>query len=116
MEKMTSDDLNQAAMQIIMFAGDCRSLQTEALKAMMDDEPMEVVEAKMKEAKAKIVQAHHIQTDTIQSTIEDEELQTTLLFAHAQDTLMTIYSELNMAGHLVAMYKKLSEKLEKLDK
>jgi len=112
MEKVTSDELNQAAMKIIMYAGDCRSMVTEALKAMMADADPAAVDEKLKLAKEKIVQAHHIQTDMIQSTIEDEELQTTLLFSHAQDTLMTIYSELNMAGHMVAMYRKLAEKVK----
>ena len=47
----------------------------------------------------------------IQSTIEDDELQTTLLFTHAQDTLMTIYSELNISNHLIRLYYKLEEKI-----
>ena len=65
----------------------------------------------MKKAKDEITQAHRIQTDMIQSTIEDDELQTTLLFTHAQDTLMTIYSELNISNHLIRLYYKLEEKI-----
>ena len=49
----------------------------------------------------------------IQSTIEDDELQTTLLFTHAQDTLMTIYSELNMATHMIKMCRMLEDKVNK---
>ena len=44
----------------------------------------------------------------IQGTIEDDELETTLLFSHAQDTLMTIYSELNMTNSILRLYRKLT--------
>ncbi|SHO50006.1 PTS lactose/cellobiose transporter subunit IIA [Anaerocolumna xylanovorans] len=111
MSKVSSEELNQSAMQIIMLAGDCRNLLTEAVKSSMEDAPREGVDKKLNQAKEKIVEAHRIQTRMIQYTIEDEELQTTLLFSHAQDTLMTIYSELNMTGYIIDMYRKLSDKI-----
>lgn len=114
MEKVTSDELNQSAMQIIMLAGDSRNLLSEAIKSSMNGASKEEVDDKLKLAKEKITEGHRIQTKMIQSTIEDDELQTTLLFSHAQDTLMTIYSELNMAGYIVDMYRNLSDKLDKL--
>ncbi|WMC91497.1 PTS lactose/cellobiose transporter subunit IIA [Kineothrix sp. MB12-C1] len=112
MEKVTGDELNQAAMQIIMLAGDGRNLLTEAVKSVMGNASEEETDEKLRQAKEKIVEAHRIQTKMIQDTIEDEELQTTLLFSHAQDTLMTIYSELNMTGHIISMYRKLSDKID----
>jgi len=115
MKKLTSEELNQSAMQIIMLAGDGRSMLTEAVKASLAETSREEVDEKMKLAKEKIVEAHRIQTQMIQNTIEDEELQTTLLFSHAQDTLMTIYSELNMTGYIIDMYRNLSDKINKLN-
>lgn len=111
MDKVTSDELNQSAMQIIMYAGDGRNLLTEAVNAVMADAPAKEIDEKLNLAKEKIVKAHQIQTKMIQSTIEEEELQTTLLFSHAQDTLMTIYSELHMTNHIIAMYRKLSDRI-----
>lgn len=111
MSKVSSEELNQSAMQIIMLAGDGRNLLSEAVKSTMEDILREEVDKKLKEAREKIVEAHRIQTRMIQYTIEDEELQTTLLFSHAQDTLMTIYSELNMTGYIIEMYRKLSDKI-----
>lgn len=111
--KITSEELNQAAMQMIMLAGDSRSLLTEAVNETMAGASDEAIDEKLKLAKEKMVSAHRIQTDMIQSSIEEDELQTTLLFSHAQDTLMTIYSEQNMTGHIINMYRKLSEKLGK---
>ena len=113
MSKVSNEELNQSAMKIIMLAGDCRNLLTEAVKSSMEDAPQDRVDKMLKQAKEKIVEAHRIQTRIIQFTIEDEEMGATLLFSHAQDTLMTIYSELNLSGYLIDMYRKLSDKIDR---
>lgn len=110
MEHASKDDLNAAAMQIILHAGDCRTLLNEAIILTEKDGSEEEIAAKLAEAKEEIVKAHRIQTDMIQGTIEDDELETTLLFSHAQDTLMTIYSELNMTNAMLRLYRKLASK------
>lgn len=114
MRKVTSEELNTAAMQIILYAGNSRNMINEALQSTENNADRDVIDAKMKEAKDEITKAHKIQTDMIQSTIEDDELQTTLLFTHAQDTLMTIYSELNMANHMIKMFRMLEDKVNQL--
>ena len=113
MKKATTEELNTAAMQIILYAGNSRNMINEAMQATEDYIDRNVIDAKMKEAKDEITKAHKIQTDMIQSTIEDDELQTTLLFTHAQDTLMTIYSELNMANHMIKLFRMLEDKVMK---
>lgn len=111
MEKVTPEELNNAAMQMILHAGNCRNLLNEAVNNTLDGAACEAVNAKLKEAKEEITIAHKIQTDMIQSTIEDDELQTTLLFTHAQDTLMTINSEVNMSNHIIRMYRIMEERM-----
>ena len=113
MKKATPEELNNAAMQMILYAGNSRNMINEALRATENGDERDCVDAKMKEAKDEITKEHKIQTDMIQSTIEDDELQTTLLFTHAQDTLMTIYSELNMATHMIKMCRMLEDKVNK---
>lgn len=108
MVEVTNEYLNNAAMKIILHAGNCRNLINEALSLLDDNRSKDIVEERLKDAKKEITEAHKIQTDMIQSTIEDENMTTTLLFSHAQDTLMTIYSELNVANHLVRIYFKLT--------
>lgn len=108
---VSNSTFNEVAMKIILHAGDCRNLVNEALKDLEEGAPIEQIDNKMKEAKNEIIKAHKIQTDIIQSTIEDESVRATLLFTHAQDTLMTIYSEMNIAQHLIALYKKLEDKI-----
>lgn len=113
MGKITSEELNQAAMQMIMYAGDSRNLLTEAINDTIAGVSEAEVDEKLKQSKEKMVAAHRIQTNMIQNGIEDDALQTTLLFSHAQDTLMTIYSEQNMTGHIINMYRKLSDQINR---
>lgn len=112
MEKATIEELNNAAMQIILHAGNSRNYCNEALQDTQNDGSYECVDQKLKSAKEEITIAHKMQTAMIQNTIEDDKLETTLLFTHAQDTLMTIYSELNMTNHLIKLYRKLEAKVK----
>lgn len=109
MDKTTIEQLNSAAMQIILHAGDCRNLLNEAINDLLDDKSEEEVNDKITQAKKEITKAHVIQTDMIQSSINEEELQTTLLFTHAQDTLMTINSEVNLVQSMIRLYRKLEK-------
>lgn len=109
MDKTTIEQLNSAAMQIILHAGDCRNLFNEAINDLLDDKSEEEVKDKITQAKKEITKAHVIQTDMIQSSINEEELQTTLLFTHAQDTLMTINSEVNLVQSMIRLYRKLEK-------
>ncbi|AEB07275.1 phosphotransferase system PTS lactose/cellobiose-specific IIA subunit [Coriobacterium glomerans PW2] len=104
---MTNDQLNEAAMQIILHAGDCRELLGEAIDLILDEASVQDVEEKLHQAKKEIAKAHVLQTDMIQDSINDDELHTTLLFTHAQDTLMTINSEVNITMNMIRLYRKL---------
>ena len=109
MDKTTIEQLNSAEIQIILHAGDCRNLLNEAINDLLDDKSEEEVKDKITQAKKEITKAHVIQTDMIQSSINEEELQTTLLFTHAQDTLMTINSEVNLVQSMIRLYRKLEK-------
>ena len=109
MENTTIEKLNSAAMQIILHAGDCRNLLNEAVNALLEDKSEEDIKAKITAAKKEITKAHVIKTEMIQSSINEDELQTTLLFTHAQDTLMTINSEVNLTQNMIRLYRKLEK-------
>lgn len=109
MENKTIEEMNSAAMQIILHAGDCRNLLNEAMDAMLNDATQSDVDDLLKQAKKEITKAHVMQTEMIQGTINDEETPSSLLFTHAQDTLMTINSEVNLVKMMVMMYRKLQE-------
>jgi PTS system cellobiose-specific IIA component len=104
-----------AAMGIIMHAGDARLLIYEALTAISGNDYDSATE-KLKEAQKKMTEAHKIQTDMIQGEARGEGIGYSLLFTHAQDTLMTIYSELNLAKQLYKMFESFEQRISKLEK
>lgn len=107
------DDFNEelvaTAMQIIMNAGDARLSVKDALEYAKAFEFAEAQE-KMEEAKKFIVQAHKSQTEVIQSEASGKKYEYSMLFAHAQDTLMTIMSELQLAEQMIDILKIISRK------
>ncbi len=102
------------AMQIIMHAGDARNCCQAALNSMAAGDT-KAAEGHLKEADAKIAEAHHIQTDCIQGAIAGEKFEYNVLFAHAQDTLMTIYSEIMIAKQMLNIFSSFNERLKKLE-
>ena len=62
----------------------------------------------LEEARKKITESHTAQTKVLQQTIADEEFRPNILFTHAQDTLMTVMSEINVGKQLVRLYKKVN--------
>lgn len=108
---MEEFDFPKISMNIILPAGDARNKANEALDAIMDGDE-EKADKLMFEAKEFVKQAHKAQTDVLQSLAAkeyagEEEPKLPMLFIHAQDTIMTIMSEVNMAEKLIKMYKKL---------
>lgn len=115
MEKqMIEEKTLQAAMSIIMSAGDARLLCRDALNAVAAQD-FELANEKMKEANKKITEAHRVQTDAIQGETRGEKQEYTLLFAHAQDTLMTIYSEIHLAKQMVKVFESWEKRLRAIE-
>lgn len=70
----------------------------------------------MKLASKEITKAHKIQTDAIQDEAAGEEKsEYSLLFAHAQDTLMTIMSEINLAKQIISISKTVDSRISALE-
>jgi PTS system cellobiose-specific IIA component len=108
------NEMNSIAMEIIMQAGDARLCVSEALKAAAEGDYAEI-DKNLNEAKKKIAVAHSRQTQIIQSEGEGNSHEHTLLFIHAQDTLMTVYSEMNMVRQLRAVFKRFEDKIATLE-
>lgn len=108
------DKVSQDAMQIIMFAGDAR-VEVKRAYELVAAGDIEGARAAVATADEKIVAAHHIQTEDIQATIRGEKQEYSLLFAHAQDTLMTIYSEIIVAKQLLGVFESYERRLSALE-
>ena len=99
-------DLNRVAMEVILNAGDGRICVERALDCMASFD-FEGAEQHLAEADKKILTAHRAQTDTIQRQAAGEDVEYSLLFTHAQDTLMTISSEYRIASKLLPIMRAL---------
>jgi PTS system cellobiose-specific IIA component len=115
MEDKTSDSMNAIAMEIIMLAGDARLFITKAIQAAAQGNFPEI-DKRLDEAKKKLAAAHSMQTEIVQSEGEGKKRDHTLLFIHAQDTLMTIYSEMNMVKQLKAVFKRFDDRITALER
>ncbi len=113
-ESTSKDGMVETAMKIIINAGDARNLIKEALEAI-EAQNFDRAEEKIKQANGYIKIAHEAQTDMIQSEARGEKLEYSLLFSHAQDTLMTISSEYNIANQMIKVFKSFSTRLEALE-
>lgn len=82
----------QVSMQIILNAGDARALVEDAFKEA-NKLNYEKANELLDKAGKLLVKAHQFQTDKIQEEAEDKPLSYSVLFTHAQDTLMTIDME-----------------------
>ena len=110
---MESKDIIETSFNIIFEAGEARVSCENALTAL-EEFDYEKADSEMAAAHKKIVEAHRIHTEIIQQNMESMESQPYyMIFAHAQDTLMTINSEIVLAKHLLKMFKALDEKIKK---
>ncbi|EUJ33734.1 aryl-phospho-beta-D-glucosidase BglH domain-containing protein [Listeria floridensis FSL S10-1187] len=110
-----TDHINEISMKIILHAGDARKLIMDALREVEGGQFTDA-EQKLVQAKQDIVLAHKAQTETIQKEASGERQEFSLLFAHAQDTLMTVSSEHNIASQLIQLFKSFNARLEELEK
>lgn len=104
MVEYSAQELNELAMKIILHAGDCRGLLNEAFLSARQGDDWNAIQSILKKAREKITEAHRLQTMVIQNSVMNEKQTLTLLFIHAQDTLMTIHSELFMTENVLELH------------
>ncbi|KLI75119.1 MULTISPECIES: PTS lactose/cellobiose transporter subunit IIA [Lacticaseibacillus] len=110
-EIMSEDEINKVSMQIILHAGDARNQISDALEKI-GDQKFEAATNLLTAAQENIKKAHEAQTNTIQAAAQGTEIPYSVLFSHAQDTLMTIMSEMNIAKQLIRLFKRVDFKEE----
>lgn len=109
-----NEKLVQASMNIILNAGDAREENLQALKAIAEGD-IEKAKKYHQLAGEKITIAHKAQTDQIQDETRGETKPYSVLFAHAQDTLMTINSEIILVNQLIEVFDSYNTRLNKLE-
>ncbi len=94
----------QVAMEVILHAGDGRNYIDKALDEAVKLN-FDAADGLLEQADSEIVKAHTAQTQVIQSQVAGEDVEYSLLFIHAQDTIMTIQTELRMATKMIELAK-----------
>jgi len=97
------EDNSLLIMNLIIHAGDAKSSAMEAIYAAKKKD-FDVANAKIKEANAKINQAHNTQTNLLTEEANGNHTELSLLMIHAQDHLMTALTFLDMAKELIDVY------------
>lgn len=98
------NELVMAAMDILVHAGDARELAKKALEAVQAQD-FEEAKHRLSEAKKEITTAHQAQTEIIQNEARGKKYEYCMLFNHAQDTLMTINSEIILTQTLIDTFE-----------
>ncbi|MNO28012.1 Lactose-specific phosphotransferase enzyme IIA component [compost metagenome] len=104
MEKVTLEELAVVSMNVILHAGHARDFVFQAVDKASAGE-FEEADKLMDEANSEIVIAHKAQTKTLQKEADGIEFPFSPLFAHAQDTMMTVKSEINTLKEIIKLYK-----------
>ncbi len=99
------------SMNMILHAGDARQYIFKASERMKEFQ-FEQANELLNQARQELNLAHISQTEYIQREAGGEKMEYSMLFTHAQDTLMTIISEHNMIKQMMEMMKKLVEMVE----
>ena len=104
------------AMEIIMNSGDARNFAAQARDEINNGNYEKAAEL-LKEADKVQTAAQVTQTEMIQGDIRggDEAMQYSVLFAHAQDTLMTIQVEINMTKAMLKMAQSFEKRFAKAE-
>lgn len=108
------DQITMMAMDILMHAGDARSYCLKYLESVMNGDESGALE-NLKKAEEENTLSHKTQTDAIQRAVSGEKFEYSLLLTHSQDWMMTVESEIILAKQIASMYKKLDERLSKLE-
>ena len=104
MDEMNNTALINAAMGILTYAGDARVHAKKALQAVQVFDFI-LAQNELGEASKNINEAHKAQTEIIQNEARGTKYEYCMLFNHAQDTLMTINSEIELVKELVKTFE-----------
>ena len=106
-----AEELIPVSMEIILHAGNARNIADDAFR-LAKQQDFDGAAQKMEEADKEMVLAHNSQTSVIQGEAQGVEYEYSPLFAHAQDTLMTITSELLTTNKLIDVLQLMFAKKE----
>jgi PTS system cellobiose-specific IIA component len=97
--------LEEAVMEIIVNAGQSRSLCFEALHAARNGD-IDEAKSLLREADGSARQAHHMQTKLIEQDAGEARQPMTLIMVHAQDHLMNSLLARELSEEIIHLYQR----------
>ena len=101
----------QFATMTILHAGNARKMISDAYNALSEFN-FDIARKKIDLAREEAIFAHREQSKIIKSESEGDTLEFSLLLTHAQDTLMTAVSEIQIAKNMINIVEKLHSELQ----
>lgn len=98
------EDMDAVVMELIVNAGDGRSLAIQAIREARAGR-FEEAESLLEQSGEALTRCHHAQTDLIQSELQGQSVPMSLLMVHAQDHIMNAMTVKDLATELVATLK-----------
>ena len=99
-------NLEEIIFSIIVHGGNARAKAYDALKVAQNSH-FKDAEVLMIEAEKEIAKTHRLQTDIIRKEASGERVNISVLFAHAQDHLMTAMAEKSLIENMIDLYKRI---------
>lgn len=97
-------DINETAFKLILHGGNARSQVMEALKLARNNKARQA-ESMLGKADIELGKAHEIQSDILKKEASGEKLESSILFIHAQDHLMTGMLARDLAEEIIDLRK-----------
>ena len=108
----TSEKVYELAFNIIVHAGESRSLSSEAMDAA-ENYDFEKAEDLLKEANEEFLKCHEVQTDMLTKEANGEENNINVILIHSQDHLTMATMAMDNARRWIKINKKLQNLEEK---
>ncbi|WP_069366789.1 PTS lactose/cellobiose transporter subunit IIA [Salisediminibacterium beveridgei] len=96
--------LEEISFQIILYAGNARSFSMEGI-ALAREKKFEEARKKIEDAESAFVEAHHFQTELLQTEANGEPITPSVLLVHAQDHLMTSMTVKELAAEIIFLHE-----------
>lgn len=101
---LISEKIQLLSFEIILYAGNARTLAMEAIPLAKKGK-YTLAKEKMAQANEELNKAHTIQTNFLQNEGKGIQTEISILLIHAQDHLMSTITVKELANEMIEMYK-----------
>ncbi len=103
-----SEDFDSVVMELVVNAGDGRSLAIQAIREAREGRFQEAQKL-IDQCQEALIRCHEAQTELIQSELQGKSIPMSLLMVHAQDHIMNAMTVKDLAVEMIEMLKERSK-------